>query len=135
MLEGELGLSLLTNFFSVHENVSKVVCWFDSVLVPARNPGEISEKSSEVSWVVAWDGVTDWTSEMDSTLVSVGTLAKTLGLRVEVTTEGTLDGISTVELLLSTEVTLEKTCRWRSEVAETSVETLGGTSDVRLWLI
>lgn len=128
MDEGELCVSL-SGDFSVDESVSKVVCQLDSVLVP----DETSEETSEVSWVVAWEGISE-SSEMDLTLVSVGTLYKTLGLRLEVTTEGTLDDIPTVKLLLFSEVTSEKTCLWTSEVEETSEKTLDGTSDVRLSL-
>lgn len=134
MDEGELCVSLCGTFLSVHESVSKVVCWFDSVLVPARKSDETSEGTSEVSWVVAWGWVSEWTSEVDLTLASVVALDKTVAVRLEVTTEGTLDGIPTVKLLAVTEVTWEKTCLWTSELEETSEETLDGTSEVSLSL-
>lgn len=74
-------------------------------------------------------------SEMDFTLVSGGTLSKTLGLRLEVNTEGTLDGIPKVKLLLLfSVVTSGKTFVWTSEVEETSEKILDGTSDVTLLL-
>lgn len=85
MDEGELCVSLSGNFLSVDEGVSKVVCQFDSVLVPARNPDESSEEISEVNWVVAQEDISE-SSEMDFTLVSVGTLYKTLGLVLEMST-------------------------------------------------
>lgn len=134
MDEGELCVSLYGTFLSVHENVSKVVCWFDSVLVPARKSDETSEGTSEVSWVVAWGWVSEWTSEVDLTLASVVALDKTVAVRLEVTTEGTRDGIPTVKLLSVTEVTSEKTCLWTSELEDTSEETLDGTSEVSLSL-
>lgn len=96
---------------------------------------KISEEISEVSWVVALEvGISEWTSEMDLTLASVGTLYKASGLSLEVTTEGTLDGIPTVKVSLFTGVTSEKSCLWNLEVEEISEETLDET-DVRLWLI
>lgn len=114
---------------SVHEGVSKVVGWFDSVLVPAFKPEETLEETSDVSWVVACGWDSGWTSEVDLTLASVVALDKTLAVRLEVTTEVSLDGIPTVKLLSVTEVTSEKTCL---ELVETSEETLDGTSEVSL---
>lgn len=77
MDEGELRVSLSGNLLFVDESVSKVGCQFDSVLVPTCNPDETSEEMwpppSEVSSVVAWEGSSE-SSEMDLTLVSVGTL-------------------------------------------------------------
>lgn len=132
MDEGELFVSFTGNFLSVDESVSKVDCQFDSVLVPVRNPDETSVEISEVSSVVACGGISE-SSEMDFTLVSVGTRYKTLGLRLEVTTEGTLDDIPTVKLWFFT-VTSEKICLWTSELEETSEKALDGISDVRLSL-
>lgn len=134
MDEGEWCVSLWGAFLSVHESVPKVVCRFDSVLVPVCKPDETSEETSEVSWVVAWGLVSEWTSEVDLTLVSVVALDKTSAVRLEVTTEGTLDGIPTVELLSMTDVTSEETCLWTLELEETSEETLDGTSVVSLSL-
>lgn len=65
--------------------------------------------------MVASGWVSEWTSEVDLTLASVVALDKTVAVRLEVTTEGTLDDIPTVKLLSVTEVTSEKTCLWTSE--------------------
>lgn len=83
---------------SVHECVEEVVRWFDSESVTADRSCELSEGTSEVTWVAAWEGNSEMTSDVKLMLASVVILERTLVVKLETTPEGILGGTSVVKV-------------------------------------
>lgn len=83
---------------SVHECVEEVVRWFVSESLTADKPCELSEETSEVTWVAAWEGSSEMTSDVKLMLASVVILEGTLVVKLETTPEGIPRGTSVVKV-------------------------------------
>lgn len=95
---GERWVSVPGIVLSVHECVELVIRWFDSESVTADKPCELSEETSELTWVAAWEGDSEMTSDVKLMLASVVILEGTLVVKVETTPEGLLGVTSVVKV-------------------------------------
>lgn len=93
MVDGsEWWVSVLGIVLFVHKYVEEVVRWFDSESVTADKPCELSEETSEVTWVAAWEGNSEMTSDVKLMLASVMISEGTLVVKLGTTPEGIPDG-------------------------------------------